>query len=204
MLELTAVRSSLAPTTPAPLQYFCGLASVTANSRTLFAFSRDGAVPGFKLWSWVSPRNQTPIAATWAMVLAAFILGLPMLGSVVAFTAVTSIATIGLYISYAIPILLRVTAARKSFEPGPWNLGRFGVPIGIVAVLWVGFLTVLFVLPTAYPVTALNFNYASVAVGFVLVFCLGYWLLSARRWYDGPHTHCRLPDAQATQVVAKA
>jgi hypothetical protein len=33
------------------------------------------------------------------MVLAAFLLGLPMLGSTVAFAAITSLATIGLYIS---------------------------------------------------------------------------------------------------------
>lgn len=47
----------------------------------------------------VSKISTTPVVSTWLMVLAAFILGLPMLGSTVAFTAITSLATIGLYIS---------------------------------------------------------------------------------------------------------
>ena len=31
-------------------QFFCGMASVTSASRMMFAFSRDGAVPGHQLW----------------------------------------------------------------------------------------------------------------------------------------------------------
>ena len=43
---------------------------------------------------------------------------LPLIHSNVAFTAVTSIATIGLYISYVIPTMLRLTIGRKDFVPG--------------------------------------------------------------------------------------
>lgn len=64
------------------------------------------------------------------------------------FTAVTSIATIGLYISYVIPVLLRCTVARRTFRPGPFSLGRLSIPVGCVAILWVAFITILFVLPT--------------------------------------------------------
>jgi len=45
---------------------------------------------------------------------------------------------------------------------------------------------VLFLLPQASPITAANFNYAPVAVGVVLLFAGGWWLLSARRWFVGP------------------
>ena len=45
------------PTTPPP-QFFCGMASVTSNSRMLYAFSRDGAVPGSKLWHSIHPRTK--------------------------------------------------------------------------------------------------------------------------------------------------
>jgi hypothetical protein len=41
-------------------QYFCGMASVTANSRMSFAFSRDHALPGSRIWSKVNPRTGTP------------------------------------------------------------------------------------------------------------------------------------------------
>ena len=37
-------------------QLFCGAASVTSASRMLFAFSRDGAVPGHKLWRRLATR----------------------------------------------------------------------------------------------------------------------------------------------------
>jgi amino acid transporter len=66
-----------------------------------WAFSRDGAVPGHQLWSKVNSVTGTPINAMLFMVILAFILGLPMLNSTVAFGAVISISTIGLYISCA-------------------------------------------------------------------------------------------------------
>src|SRR5271166_3657770 len=36
-------------------QLFCGMSSVTANSRMIYAFSRDGALPGSKFWHRVNP-----------------------------------------------------------------------------------------------------------------------------------------------------
>jgi len=115
----------------------------------------------------------------------AFLLGLPYLWNATAYAAVTSIAVIGLYIAYVIPVFLRLRAGNR-FTPGPWRLGRWSRPIGVIAVLWVIFIVVLFLLPQASPITALNFNYAPVAVGVVLVFAGGWWLLSARRWFTGP------------------
>ncbi|KAI7839985.1 hypothetical protein COHA_006306 [Chlorella ohadii] len=154
-------------------QFFCGMASVTSNSRMLYAFSRDGAVPGHRWWHHLNPRTKTPVNAVWLSVLIAFILGLPVLDSTMVFTAVTSIATVGLYISYVIPSFLRITIYRKSFQRGPFHLGFLSIPIGMIAVTWVIFLTVIFVLPTAYPVTKENLNYAGVAVAVVLIFSLG-------------------------------
>ena len=53
-----------------------------------------------------------------------------------------SISTIGLYISYALPVLLRLTFTRREFVPGPFSLGIFSIPVGIAAVTWVAFVTV--------------------------------------------------------------
>lgn len=171
-------------------QFFCGMASITSNSRMLYAFSRDGAVPGSRWWHSINPHTKTPVNAVWLCALVAFILGLPMLESTVVFTAVTSIATIGLYISYVLPVALRITVARKTFVRGSFHLGRFSILIGAISVLWVAFVTVIFVLPTVYPVTKDNLNYAGVAVGIVLVFTMGWWWapgkLGARTWFTGP------------------
>lgn len=97
-----------------------------------------------------------------------------------------SIATIGLYISYALPIFFRVTTARKSFIPGPFHLAQYGIAVGWAAVLWVTFVTVLFSLPVAYPVAKDDFNYTPVAVGGVLLLSIGAWVLHARFWFQGP------------------
>ena len=87
------------------------------------------------------------------------------LGSQVAFQATVSIATIGMYISYALPILLRITVARKRFVAGPFNLGpRGGILVGWVAVSWVAFITILFSMPVEYPITQESLNYTPVFV----------------------------------------
>ncbi|MCW2811955.1 MAG: amino acid permease, partial [Friedmanniella sp.] len=49
-------------------QFFCGMASVTANSRMSYAFSRDHALPGSRLWAQVNPRTGTPTNSIWLCV----------------------------------------------------------------------------------------------------------------------------------------
>jgi amino acid transporter len=167
-------------------QFYCGMSSVTANSRMIYAFSRDGAIPGSSFWHKINHRTRTPTNSIWFAAVGAFILGLPYLWSPVAYAAVTSIAVIGLYIAYGIPILLRLLAGRR-FQPGPWQLGRWSRPVGIIAVLWIAFISILFVLPQAAPGNTLTtFNYAIVAVAVVLVGTGVWWLVSARNWFKGP------------------
>ncbi|WP_042368347.1 amino acid permease [Streptacidiphilus neutrinimicus] len=166
-------------------QLFCGMSSVTANSRMIYAFSRDGALPGSRLWHQINPRTRTPTNGVWLAAVGAFLLGLPALWNATAYTAVTSIAVIGLYIAYVIPTFLRVRLG-ESFVRGPWHLGRWSRPIGIAAVTWVVVITVLFMLPTANPVTAANFNYAPIAVLVVLGFAGVWWATSAHKWFTGP------------------
>ena len=166
-------------------QFYCGMSSVTANSRMIYAFSRDGAIPGSSFWHRINPKTRTPTNSIWLAAVGAFILGLPYLFNAVAYAAVTSIAVIGLYIAYITPVFLRLRAG-DSFQAGPWNLGRWSRPIGIVATIWVVFIAILFMLPQVVPVRTDTFNYAPVAVGVVILFAGGWWLLSARRWFKGP------------------
>ncbi|MFF5860539.1 amino acid permease [Streptomyces sp. NPDC012751] len=163
-------------------QLFCGMASVTANSRMIYAFSRDGALPLSRLWHTVSPRTRTPVAAVWLAALGALALGLPYLINTTAYAAVTSIAVIGLYIAYVIPTFLRVRRG-AAFERGPWHLGRWSGAIGVLSVGWVTVITILFMLPQVSPVTWKTFNYAPVAVLVVLGSATTWWLVSARHWF---------------------
>jgi amino acid transporter len=117
--------------------WFCGLSAVTWSSRVIWAFSRDEGLPASKVWKYVSPRHATPVYTIWLCVIVAF------LGAIYskAYTVVTSISTIGLYISYIIPVYLHWRS--PEIKSGPWHLGRYGKAINLVAIFWVIFLSVI-------------------------------------------------------------
>jgi amino acid permease (GABA permease) len=167
-------------------QFFCGMSSVTANSRMIYAFARDGALPLSDKWHTINKRTRTPTNSIWLAAGAAFVLGLPYLWSPVAYFAVTSIAVIGLYIAYVVPVFLRLRNS-ENFHPGPWSLGKWSKPVGWIAVAWVVFITVLFMLPQYSPGNDLaTFNWAPVTVAAVLLFAGGWYGLSAKNWFTGP------------------
>lgn len=121
----------------------------------------------------------------WLAAFLSFLLALPSLGSTVAFSAATSIATIGLYLSYGIPILIALIYP-NGYTKGPFSLGFMSRPVGAVAVAWIMFITVIFCLPTANPVNEQTLNYTPVAVGIIAILAIGGWFLSARKWFTGP------------------
>jgi amino acid transporter len=166
-------------------QLFCGMSSVTANSRMIYAFSRDGALPGSSFWHRVNKRTRTPTNAIWLAAGGALILGLPYLWNYAAYAAVTSIAVIGLYIAYVTPTFLRLRRG-EDFKRGPWHLGRWSYVVGWTAVVWVVIIFFLFMLPQVGPITFTTFNYAVIAVLAVIGFAGIYWLVSARHWFKGP------------------
>ena len=104
-------------------QLFCTIASVTSASRMNFAFSRDRAVPGHQLWSRVSKRDRVPMFSVWMIAALAFLLMVPTLGNAyVGYQVGTSVAVIGLYIAFVLPIILRLRRASASSAgpaPGP-------------------------------------------------------------------------------------
>ena len=178
---------------------FCGMASVTANSRMIYAFSRDGAVPGHRLWHRINPRTRTPTNSVWLAVFLAFLLGLPSLyqnaGYSVAFFAIVSVGTVGLYVAYVIPVFLRLRD--PDFQPGRWNLGRWSKLVGWIAVMWVVFVSIVFFLPQFYPwlpgqevggvnVGLNNFNWSGPLMLLIFVIIGLWWVLSAKNWFKGP------------------
>jgi amino acid transporter len=171
-------------------QFFCGMASVTANSRMIYAFSRDGAIPGSKWWHVINKRTRTPTNGIWLAVVLAWLLVAPAYwyGSLVAYFAVTSIAVIGLYIAYVIPTFLRLRAG-DAFVPGRWNLGKWSKLVGTIAVVWTVFICIMLMMPQFAPNGGKLIdwlNYAPVAVLIVIGFAGLYWIVSARKWFKGP------------------
>ena len=160
-------------------QFFCGMASVTANSRMTYAFSRDNAIPGSRLWAKVNKRTGTPTNSIWLCVVLSILLTTPALFNTTAYLAVTSVAVIGLYIAYITPVFLR--RLDKSFVAGPWNLGRWSGVVGWIAIAWVVLIIILFVLPPVNPITIDTFNYAPIAVIVVAILSIVLWFAYGKR-----------------------
>src|SRR3954447_3222120 len=174
-------------------QCFCTIASVTSASRMMFAFSRDGAVPGHRLWRRVSRRDRVPVNTVWAICGLSFALMIPTLwNGIVGYAVGTSVAVIGLYIAFMLPIILRFRAGER-FERSAWNLGKHYKWIDLLAILWIVFISVIFLLPFAYAGIPWNdgfdwnlVNYTPLTVGGAFVLFGGWYLISARKWFKGP------------------
>ena len=69
-------------------QYVTGAAQVVDASRVVFAFARDNALPGSRLWKKINHYTQTPVNAVWFVVLSAAICGVLGFSG----TALTSLA----------------------------------------------------------------------------------------------------------------
>jgi amino acid transporter len=177
-------------------QLFCGMGCVAAASRMAFAFSRDGAVPGHSLWRRLN-RHRTPTWSVLLVIVAALVITIPALfgdkaGLPVAFFAVTSITTIGLYIAYTIPVFLRWRMGDR-FQPGPWNLGAKYKWINLIAIVWVVLCVIIFCLPVTPTAVPWNsgfswsaFNYAPLVTIGMLVAVWAAWELGAKNTFKGP------------------
>jgi amino acid transporter len=169
------------------------MSAVTSASRMLFAFSRDRAVPGWKYWSKLN-HHFVPANAVILICVLAFLLAAPAWSgdAFFVYAAVTSVATIGLYVAYIIPVFLRLRAG-ESFDPGPWSLGRWHKPINVIAIIWVVFICVLFVMPVTDAgvwwgddFDYKSANYAPVVFLIVLTAVTIWWHTSAKKWFKGP------------------
>jgi len=173
-------------------QCFCTIASVTSASRMMFAFSRDRAVPGHQFWRRVS-KTRVPVYTVWAICVLAFLLEVPTLSwGYTGYVVSTSVAVIGLYIAFVLPIILRLRAGER-FERGAWHLGPHYKWIDWLAIIWIFFISIVFLLPFAYAGIPWNtgynwnlLNYTPITVGAAFLLFGGWYLLSARDWFKGP------------------
>lgn len=166
--------------------FFGGLSITTSAARVVYALSRDGGIPGSRFWRKIHPKYKIPANAVWFCAVISALLGLPILGVNVVFTAITSICTIGWVGGYAVPIFARMVMPEKNFKPGPFYLGRYSRVICLVAFLWICYTCIVFLLPTQYPIQMKTFNYAPIALGIVLVLIMLWWIIDARKWFKGP------------------
>jgi len=191
-------------------QFFCSMACMTSTSRMMYAFSRDGLVPGSRWWTKLT-KSRVPANAVIAAAVIGVLITLPALVEVnigtddapiivpTAFYAVVSVAVIGLYLAFAIPIFLRWRMGDK-FKQGPWNLGNKWKWMAPIAVIEIAIISVYFILPTTpmgwpgNPDFSWKFvNYAPILTIGALILLWIFWHLSVKKWFTGPKRTIDLP-----------
>jgi amino acid transporter len=160
--------------------WFCGLSSVAAAGRMLYAFSRDDGIPGSRWLKVVSHRYRTPansLAAVavvaWLFTIAAFIVG-----TGTAIVIITAISTIFLYAAYGVVIFLGATTSEWRTHR-VWSLSSWSKPVAYVAIFWVLVLMVLFSFPTSGNI---SWPFMVGAVVLLVVYYFGW----ARSRFQGP------------------
>ena len=174
----------------------CSLSSQQSLGRTVFAFSRDRLIPFSNVWTKISPLTGTPLYAVWISVFWCIAINLIGLGSYAAISGVFNVCAIALDWSYCIPIFCKLAFGK--FEPGPWHLGRASFFVNAWACLWTLFVSIIFILPTVRPVTALTMNYASAFLVLILSAAAISWYSGGRRYYTGPIVEAEREDGLRT------
>jgi amino acid transporter len=178
--------------------FFCGCSSVTVTSRIWFALCRDKATIFSEILSAVNPRFGSPIyGIAFIFIVQSILLLLPLNSDkgAEAFISIVGITVVGLQISYAIPIFLKVLSFTDStqheyvsekMKNSDMALGILSLPLGILSCLWLSVTTIILLLPTTYPVTSASMNFTVVAVGFVIFFGVINWELNSKHTFQGP------------------
>lgn len=166
--------------------FFAGVGALTAASRCTYAFARDGAIPGYKLWSKVSARFDMPLWALGLSTAVDCLLGCIYFGSSAAFNSFTGVATICLSTSYGVPVLVSLVRRRQAVRNSPYPLGKFGVVINSICIVWICFAVVIFCMPVSLPVDAGSMNYASVVFAGFAAIAFVWYFAYARKNFTGP------------------
>ncbi|RFU24990.1 hypothetical protein B7463_g11350, partial [Scytalidium lignicola] len=169
----------------------CATAAVILSAqRVTFAISRDNILPGSSLFRQVSGVHSIPVNAALLVVFIAAAISCTVLGSSVAFSAITATTVTCQNMSYLFVLITRHTLGRSRFKPAPWNLGPLSRPVGYFCVLWIAFLSTILLLPQVFPVTLQTLNYSPVCLAIVTSVSVIGWFLpfgwGGRHWFKGP------------------
>jgi urea carboxylase system permease len=167
----------------------CCLAVCTACIRMLFSMARDGRLPFGTHLARVSGRARVPIIPALFVGTCALILLAVNLANQSAFVTLTAVAIIMFYLPYLAVtgsmLMRRLRGQWPRAEHGPYfNLGRWGLPINLFAVVYGGLVAFNIAWPRAivygskwyFRFGAYEFIGAAFIIG-----CLYYFLIQTRK-----------------------
>ncbi len=133
--------------------FVCCLAIQAATSRLLFAFGRDKMIPASRFFGYVHPSTKTPLASAIFVAAAAIVVLLYVnLGGsdpFIAIARVTAWATAGTYIAYQMVVFGGLIARGRGWpkDRAYFNLGKWGWPVNILALVYGVFMIINLVWP---------------------------------------------------------
>jgi amino acid transporter len=189
--------------------FSCGSSVQGAGARLAFSFARDGAIPGSRFVSKVSPRFHTPVNALLlgALVPVAFTLMVNLTpdkdvhigfitypAQVSALTALVSFGVSGIYLSFLLTVIGAIIARARGWAPeGPFTLGTWAWPVTVIAAGYLGIMFINVIAPTGLdsPRGALfNLDWVTVSVMFVIAVVGLIAYVIAKPWQTiGQHLH---------------
>lgn len=163
------------------------IGTFVTGGRMWWSLARDNATPFASYFAYVDPSFNCPVRATVAMSAMVTCLGCIYVGSATAFQALISSFIVLSSLSYFGAILPHVLSGRRNMVPGPFYMGRrLGMIVNLVALMYILVTVVFFCFPLVRPTTAKNMNYTSVIIVGLMALTALWWLLQARRVYQGP------------------
>ncbi|KAL1934987.1 hypothetical protein VTP01DRAFT_4127 [Rhizomucor pusillus] len=160
--------------------------SIYSTAQLMWAMARDGCIPNHKFWYKLTGKNRIPLRIMILEAVICTVVIMPSFGSQVYWSAIMSTAVICVNISYGLPYVCRLIWKRHDMPKGPFNLGRWSVPIYFVACLWILFFGVILCIPSVYPVAPETMNWSCLMIGATLIFSLTFWFISGRKHFRGP------------------
>ncbi|MFC9834101.1 APC family permease [Rhodococcus sp. NPDC127530] len=177
----------------------CSLAVHTAAIRLTFAMARDNALPFGERLARVHPRTRTPVVPAVTIGVVAALILVVNIGQPHIFTVLTSIAIIMIYLAYLMvtgPMLKKRLRGewppRDLKEGGYFTMGRWGLPVNIVALVWgIGMsLNLAWPREAVYGEPWYNTWGAFVYIGVILGFGLLWYLTTGRHHIGTLTSHC--------------
>lgn len=168
----------------------CANALLAEGARSLYAFARDNGLPFSKFISRVESKHQVPVVAIILGTVVQMAFNSIYFGTVTGFNTVIAIATEGFYLSYAMPLIVRLISyfggTHKQLS-GPWAMKPMvSVAVNLAGASYLLFACITFNFPSVYPVTSENMNYTSAAIGVIMFIATLTWFTSARKRFSGP------------------
>ena len=122
--------------------FVCTLSIQAAAIRLMFSMGRDGRLPFSNLWGAVHPTFGTPM---WTGIATGVLAALPLIVSQ-QLTVIVAGATGLIYLSYFLTNLVLLQARRRGWPERPawFNLGRWAMPINLLALVYGGSMLINF------------------------------------------------------------